>query len=120
RRSRAGRTAADDQHVANSRRRRRPRGRRNLRDSLGHLKWSPWRPPVNPVDAPTAQLSVPANTGSTPAKISVMHILIVEDDAVARDYLAKALREVGHTVDVAPDGLEGLQMASSAAMDLAI
>jgi len=49
-----------------------------------------------------------------------MHILIVEDDEVARDYLAKALREVGHAVDVASNGLEGLQMASSMAIDLAI
>jgi two-component system, OmpR family, response regulator len=49
-----------------------------------------------------------------------MHILIVEDDEVARDYLAKALREVGHTVDVVADGLAGLHMASSIAIDLAI
>ena len=49
-----------------------------------------------------------------------MHILIVEDDQVARDYLAKALREIGHTVDVAPDGMEGLRLASSIALDLAI
>jgi two-component system OmpR family response regulator len=49
-----------------------------------------------------------------------MRILIVEDDEVARDYLAKALREVGHTVDVATNGLDGLQMASSVAVDLAI
>ena len=49
-----------------------------------------------------------------------MRILIVEDDEVARDYLAKALREVGHTVDVATTGLDGLQMASSVAVDLAI
>jgi two-component system OmpR family response regulator len=49
-----------------------------------------------------------------------MHILIVEDDEVARDYLAKALRNAGHTVDVAADGLAGLHMASSIAVDLAI
>ena len=49
-----------------------------------------------------------------------MHILIVEDDEVARDYLAKALREAGHTVDVANNGLDGLHMASSIAVDLAI
>src|SRR5579859_86189 len=49
-----------------------------------------------------------------------MHILIVEDDEVARDYLARALREAGHTVDVAANGLEGLQMASSVVVDLAI
>jgi two-component system OmpR family response regulator len=49
-----------------------------------------------------------------------MHILIVEDDEVARDYLAKGLRDVGHTVDVAANGLDGLQMASSMTVDLAI
>src|SRR3981189_211364 len=49
-----------------------------------------------------------------------MHILIVEDDEVARDYLAKALRETGHTVDVAGNGLAGLPLASSIAVDLAI
>jgi len=49
-----------------------------------------------------------------------MHILIVEDDEVARDYLARALREVGHTVDVAANGLEGLRMASSTGVNLAI
>src|SRR5580698_2477665 len=53
-------------------------------------------------------------------KIRSMHILIVEDDEVACDYLARALREVGHTVDVAADGLAGLHMASSIAIDLAI
>ncbi|MFI4891599.1 MAG: response regulator transcription factor [Steroidobacterales bacterium] len=49
-----------------------------------------------------------------------MHILVVEDDQVARDYLAKGLREVGHTVDVAANGLDGLQMASSLPVELAI
>src|ERR1700734_3142487 len=49
-----------------------------------------------------------------------MHILIVEDDEVARDYLAKGLREVGDPGDVAGDGLAGLHMASSIAIDLAI
>jgi two-component system, OmpR family, response regulator len=49
-----------------------------------------------------------------------MHILIVEDDEVARDSLARALREAGHSVDVASNGLDGLQMASSIGVDLAI
>ena len=49
-----------------------------------------------------------------------MHILIVEDDQVARDFLAKALREAGHTVDAAADGLDGLQMASALPVELAI
>ena len=58
--------------------------------------------------------------GSNLCKIEAMHILIVEDDEVVRDYLAKALREVGHTVDVAGNGIEGLHLASSIAVDLAI
>jgi two-component system OmpR family response regulator len=49
-----------------------------------------------------------------------MHILVVEDDQVARDALAKALAEAGHTVEVADNGLEGLQLASSATVELAI
>jgi two-component system OmpR family response regulator len=49
-----------------------------------------------------------------------MHILIVEDDQVARDSLAKALREAGHTVDVAVNGLDGLQMASALGIDLVV
>ncbi len=49
-----------------------------------------------------------------------MHILVVEDDEVARDYLAKALSEVGHTVDVAGNGLDGLHKASTATVDLVI
>ncbi len=49
-----------------------------------------------------------------------MHILIVEDDEVARDYLAKALREAGHTVDSANNGIEGLHLAASTSVDLAI
>jgi two-component system OmpR family response regulator len=49
-----------------------------------------------------------------------MHILIVEDDVTAREFLAKALREAGHTVDIAADGVEGLHLASSTALDVAI
>ncbi len=54
RRSRTGRTAADDQYVASSRRCVRPRGRGNLRDSLGHLKlvsMAPAGQPGRPFDS---------------------------------------------------------------------
>src|SRR3984893_17774227 len=49
-----------------------------------------------------------------------MHILIVEDDEVARDYLANALREVGPTVDAPRHALDGLHLPSSLAVELAI
>ena len=40
-----------------------------------------------------------------------MRILVIEDDAEAAAYLAKAFGEAGHAVDVASDGLEGYAMA---------
>lgn len=40
-----------------------------------------------------------------------MKILLVEDDREAARYLARALNESGHTVDVVHDGEEGLFMA---------
>jgi two-component system OmpR family response regulator len=49
-----------------------------------------------------------------------MRILIVEDDAEAASYLAKALREAGHAPDVAADGLDGYAMAESGDYDILI
>lgn len=49
-----------------------------------------------------------------------MKILYVEDDATAREYIQKGLREHGHLVDVAPDGQTGLDQASSGVHDLLI
>jgi two-component system, OmpR family, response regulator len=40
-----------------------------------------------------------------------MRILVIEDDAEAASYLAKAFGEAGHAVDVASDGLLGYAMA---------
>ena len=74
---------------------------------------------MGPTDGSRRRAAATA-VAAIPESGSSMHILIVEDDQVARDYLAKALREVGHTVDVAADGLEGLHLASSIALDLVI
>ena len=49
-----------------------------------------------------------------------MHLLIIEDDRQAADYLAKALREVGYVVDHAADGQHGLEMATEEQFDLII
>lgn len=46
-----------------------------------------------------------------------MRILIVEDDRVASDYLAKALEEKGHVVDQITNGMDGLVRADSAPYD---
>lgn len=49
-----------------------------------------------------------------------MKILVIEDDAEAASYLAKALRESGHAVDLAADGESGLTMALSSGYDVAV
>ncbi len=46
--------------------------------------------------------------------------LIVEDDADVADYVARALREHGHVVDVAANGRDGLFLASDGSHDLLI
>jgi two-component system OmpR family response regulator len=49
-----------------------------------------------------------------------MKILLTEDDAATAGFVAKALREQGHTVDVAGDGHTGLQLCAGEPYDLAI
>jgi two-component system, OmpR family, response regulator len=51
---------------------------------------------------------------------SRMKILIVEDDAETADYLAGGLRELGHTVDVARNGRDGLFLAAGEPYDVAV
>jgi two-component system OmpR family response regulator len=52
--------------------------------------------------------------------MSSMKLLIIEDDAEAATYLAKAFAEVGHLADVAPDGLEGYALAREGSYDVLI
>lgn len=49
-----------------------------------------------------------------------MHLLVVEDEQALRETLAQQLKEAGFTVDVAPDGEEGLYQGKEFAFDLAI
>ena len=49
-----------------------------------------------------------------------MKILLVEDDRRASDYLAKGLRELGHSVDQAFDGESGLGTAQNGGFDALI
>lgn len=46
-----------------------------------------------------------------------MHILLIEDDVQAADYLARGLRESGHVVDHAADGESGLHLALTGEYD---
>ena len=47
-----------------------------------------------------------------------MKILVIEDDPETRKYVQNGLKESGHTVDVAEDGLSGLSLATSENYDL--
>lgn len=49
-----------------------------------------------------------------------MRILVIEDDAGVADYLKKGLRELGHRVDVADDGRQGLFLATTEEYDALI
>jgi two-component system OmpR family response regulator len=49
-----------------------------------------------------------------------MRILVVEDDAEVRKYIVKGLSELGHNVDAAPDGREGLFLAQTESYDILI
>lgn len=53
-------------------------------------------------------------------KMATMHILVIEDDKEAADYLAKGLRESGHGVEVSGDGRAGLIKAAAETFDVLI
>ena len=48
------------------------------------------------------------------------HILLIDDETMITDPLARALREAGFTVDVAHDGASGLEMGLKANPDLVV
>ena len=49
-----------------------------------------------------------------------MHILLIEDDREAADYLVKGLTESGHRVDIAAEGRQGLDRARKGGFDAMI
>ena len=49
-----------------------------------------------------------------------MRILLIEDDTEASAYMAKGLREAGHTVDVADDGTDGQFLALTERYDVLV
>jgi two-component system OmpR family response regulator len=49
-----------------------------------------------------------------------MRALIVEDDATIAEFVGRGLREAGFAVDHAPDGNEGLRLATTAPYDVAV
>lgn len=52
--------------------------------------------------------------------IICMKVLVIEDDSEVSDYIARGLKEKGHTVDVSADGKDGLFMATTESYDVLI
>jgi len=49
-----------------------------------------------------------------------MKLLVVEDDATTGSYIARGLREEGHTVDLVTDGRDGLVQATGGTYDVMV
>jgi two-component system, OmpR family, response regulator len=49
-----------------------------------------------------------------------VHILLIEDDAETAAHIIKGLRQEGHLLDVARDGIDGLHLATESRPDLLI
>jgi len=49
-----------------------------------------------------------------------MHFLLIEDDYIVADFVARSLREHGHTVDATRDGRDGLMLGASQTYDAMI
>src|SRR5712672_262959 len=49
-----------------------------------------------------------------------MRVLVVEDDAKMAELLRRGLTDQGHMVDVAPDGLKGLDKAQAMPLDVIV
>lgn len=55
-----------------------------------------------------------------PVSAESMHLLLIEDDLQAAEYLVKGLRENGYSVDHSADGRDGLAKATSQRYDVII
>ena len=51
---------------------------------------------------------------------SPLRILVIEDDRETSDYIAKSLRDEGHTVDCVLNGSEGLKVAATKELDVLV
>ena len=63
---------------------------------------------------------VELTSGAAAGTDSEMRILVIEDDREAASWLVKGLREAGHVVDLATEGLQGLNLALEAVHDVCI
>jgi two-component system OmpR family response regulator len=67
-----------------------------------------------------SERAIAASPGVTEREHLSVRILLIEDDGETADYIANGLREHGHTVTTAPDGKQGLVLATGEGFDLLI
>lgn len=88
-----------------------------------HDRWPDVAPitPVTPVTQVTQVTQAAAATPvarATPPAMEAATILVVDDNEMNRDLLSRRLRREGHTVRVAENGLEAMEMVASSPFDL--
>lgn len=75
-------------------------------------------PPVDPLPAPDPQ--TPAIAAETTAEMTPARILVVEDNEINQIVISSQLERLGHRVDLAANGLEGLARWRSERYDLVL
>ena len=98
--------------------------------ALGAAAWVEealrWLPSVAPEPAAAEEMTVPSSkleflTGNTAQPdAATSRILLVDDNADLRDYVARLLRSQGWTVDAVTDGLTALETARTRVPDLVL
>jgi len=71
-------------------------------------------------EAPASVHQRPQKVTSSPNEIAARHIVIVEDNADIRELLRAKLKHLGHRVDVAEDGIRGVETIVANKPDLAL
>lgn len=81
-----------------------------------------WRFRRRDIDAWLDQQKVatPAEPAARPPAHGPRRVLVVDADAATRDLAAMALRDAGHAVDTAPDGVVGATRLAAADYDLVV
>ncbi|MEV0001895.1 SpoIIE family protein phosphatase [Micromonospora sp. NPDC050980] len=81
------------------------------------LRWLPTDPDAEPVPDDPAPVDVPAPT--RPGQVAA-RVLVADDNADMREYLARLLRSAGHRVQTVADGQAALEAARALPPDLVV
>src|ERR1700731_2333945 len=85
---------------------------------MGRYRAPPWRRRLQEATGRKVTSGLLLCTGMS--YMSLMRILIIEDDSEAANYMVKAFREAGHVADYVGDGLDGYARARDETYDVLI